>query len=235
MALIGCAVDPTSPAVIHNDVLLRAVGRTGEGSEVMTGRVAVIGAGPCGLSQLRAFQQAKAKGAEIPEIVCFEKQSDWGGLWNYTWRSGTDEYGELVHSSMYRYLWSNGPKEVLGVRRLHLRSAFQAADTVLPAARGALRLHHRTRQGCRREALDPIQYRRTQRHLRQELRQILGDRRETDGPHAAIPKRSIGWSWRRAISPCRTCRSFPASSRFPAASCMATTSAAPTNSRARMC
>jgi trimethylamine monooxygenase len=79
----------------------------------MTGRVAVIGAGPCGLSQLRAFQQAKAKGAEIPEIVCFEKQSDWGGLWNYTWRSGTDEFGELVHSSMYRYLWSNGPKEVL--------------------------------------------------------------------------------------------------------------------------
>ena len=79
----------------------------------MTGRVAVIGAGPCGLSQLRAFQQAKAKGAEIPEIVCFEKQSDWGGLWNYTWRSGTDEYGELVHSSMYRYLWSNGPKECL--------------------------------------------------------------------------------------------------------------------------
>ena len=79
----------------------------------MTGRVAVIGAGPCGLSQLRAFQQANAKGADIPEIVCFEKQSDWGGLWNYTWRSGTDEYGELVHSSMYRYLWSNGPKEAL--------------------------------------------------------------------------------------------------------------------------
>ncbi|HKQ55910.1 MAG TPA: NAD(P)/FAD-dependent oxidoreductase, partial [Methyloceanibacter sp.] len=46
----------------------------------MTGRVAVIGAGPCGLGQLRAFQQAKAKGAAIPEVVCFEKQSDWGGL-----------------------------------------------------------------------------------------------------------------------------------------------------------
>ncbi len=79
----------------------------------MAGRVAVIGAGPCGLGQLRAFQQAKSKGAEIPEIVCFEKQSDWGGLWNYTWRSGLDEYGEPVHCSMYRYLWSNGPKEVL--------------------------------------------------------------------------------------------------------------------------
>ncbi len=76
-------------------------------------RVAVIGAGPCGLSQLRAFEQAKSKGAEIPEIVCYEKQSDWGGLWNYTWRAGTDEHGEPVHCSMYRYLWSNGPKEVL--------------------------------------------------------------------------------------------------------------------------
>ena len=76
-------------------------------------RVAVIGAGPCGLSQLRAFQQAQSKGADIPEIVCFEKQSDWGGLWNYTWRAGTDEFGEPVHCSMYRYLWSNGPKECL--------------------------------------------------------------------------------------------------------------------------
>lgn len=76
-------------------------------------RVAVIGAGPSGLAQLRAFQSAKAKGAEIPEVVCFEKQSNWGGLWNYTWRTGLDENGEPVHCSMYRYLWSNGPKEGL--------------------------------------------------------------------------------------------------------------------------
>ena len=56
---------------------------------------------------------AAKKKAKIPEIVCFEKQSDWGGLWNYTWRTGLDEHGEPVHGSMYRYLWSNGPKEVL--------------------------------------------------------------------------------------------------------------------------
>ncbi len=79
----------------------------------MTPRVAIIGAGPSGLAQLRAFQSANAKGAEIPEIVCFEKQDDWGGLWTYTWRTGTDELGEPVHSSMYRYLWTNGPKEGL--------------------------------------------------------------------------------------------------------------------------
>ena len=79
----------------------------------MKKRVAVIGAGPSGLAVLRAFQTAKANGDEIPEIVCFEKQDNWGGLWNYTWRTGLDQYGEAVHGSMYRYLWSNGPKEGL--------------------------------------------------------------------------------------------------------------------------
>ena len=75
--------------------------------------MAVIGAGPSGLAQLRAFQSAASQGADIPEIVCFEKQSDWGGLWNYDWRTGVDENGEPCHGSMYRYLWSNGPKEGL--------------------------------------------------------------------------------------------------------------------------
>ncbi|WP_114287977.1 NAD(P)-binding domain-containing protein [Candidatus Halocynthiibacter alkanivorans] len=76
-------------------------------------KIAIIGAGPSGLAQLRAFQSAANNGEEIPEITCFEKQSDWGGLWNYTWRTGLDEHGEPVHCSMYRYLWSNGPKEGL--------------------------------------------------------------------------------------------------------------------------
>ncbi|WP_395666293.1 NAD(P)-binding domain-containing protein [Methylocella sp.] len=79
----------------------------------MTKRIAVIGAGPSGLAVLRAFESARQKGAEVPEMVCYEKQSNWGGLWNYTWRTGLDEFGEPVHGSMYRYLWSNGPKECL--------------------------------------------------------------------------------------------------------------------------
>ena len=62
----------------------------------------------CGRSSPR-----RKKAKKIPEVVCFEKQEDWGGLWNYTWRTGLDEYGEPVHGSMYRYLWSNGPKECL--------------------------------------------------------------------------------------------------------------------------
>jgi len=76
-------------------------------------KVAIIGSGPCGLSMLRAFQQAEVKGEKMPEITCYEKQDTWGGLWNYNWRTGTDQYGDTVHNSMYRYLWSNGPKECL--------------------------------------------------------------------------------------------------------------------------
>lgn len=63
-------------------------------------RVAVIGAGPSGTAVLRAFQSAAEKGEAIPEVVCFEKQSDWGGLWNYTWRTGIDEFGEPVVSKL---------------------------------------------------------------------------------------------------------------------------------------
>lgn len=76
-------------------------------------RVAIIGAGPCGLSQLHAFTSDSDAGTNSPELVCYEKQSDWGGLWNYTWRTGLDENGEPCHGGMYRYLWSNGPKECL--------------------------------------------------------------------------------------------------------------------------
>jgi len=76
-------------------------------------RVCVIGAGPSGTAVLRAFKSAKDKGADIPEVVCFEKQADVGGQWIYDWRVGLDEHLEPVPSAMYRYLWSNGPKECL--------------------------------------------------------------------------------------------------------------------------
>lgn len=79
----------------------------------MTLRVGIIGAGPSGMAQLRAFEAARQKGMDIPKITCFEKQGDWGGQWNNSWRIGLDEHGEPVHSSMYRHLWSNGPKECL--------------------------------------------------------------------------------------------------------------------------
>ncbi|HUH35260.1 MAG TPA: NAD(P)/FAD-dependent oxidoreductase [Moheibacter sp.] len=76
-------------------------------------KIGVIGAGPSGLAMLRAFEAEEQKGNPIPEIKCYEKQDNWGGMWNYTWRTGVGKHGEPIHGSMYKYLWSNGPKECL--------------------------------------------------------------------------------------------------------------------------
>ena len=76
-------------------------------------KVGIIGAGPSGLAMLRAFESEQKKGNPIPQISCYEKQDNWGGMWNYTWRTGVGKYGEPIHGSMYKYLWSNGPKECL--------------------------------------------------------------------------------------------------------------------------
>ncbi|CAL1517772.1 NAD(P)/FAD-dependent oxidoreductase [Chitinophaga sp. MM2321] len=76
-------------------------------------KVGIIGAGPSGLAMLRAFESEEKKGNKIPQVKCFEKQDNWGGMWNYTWRTGVGKYGEPLHGSMYKYLWSNGPKECL--------------------------------------------------------------------------------------------------------------------------
>jgi trimethylamine monooxygenase len=59
----------------------------------MTIRVAIIGGGPGGLAQLRAFEAARRAGAAIPEIICYEKQADNGGLWTYSRRTGLDDAG----------------------------------------------------------------------------------------------------------------------------------------------
>ena len=98
----------------------------------MNKRVAIIGAGPSGLAQLRAFKSAEEKGEIIPEIVCFEKQDNWGGLWNYSWRTGLDEHGEIAHGSMYRYLWSNGPKECLEFADYYFEEHFGHAIASFP-------------------------------------------------------------------------------------------------------
>ena len=53
---------------------------------LMNKRVAIIGAGPSGISALRAFSTARDNGEDVPEITCLERQSDWGGQWKFTWR-----------------------------------------------------------------------------------------------------------------------------------------------------
>ena len=71
-------------------------------------RVAVIGAGPSGLAQLRAFQSAASNGVDIPDVVCFEKQENWGGLWLYNWRT-------LVSHELLRATPISALKEAVGI------------------------------------------------------------------------------------------------------------------------
>jgi trimethylamine monooxygenase len=77
----------------------------------MKKRVCIVGAGPSGLAALH-FLHPHSKEAKL-EVVCYDKQSQPGGLWKYSWRVGVDEYGEPQHRSMYQNLVSNGPKECL--------------------------------------------------------------------------------------------------------------------------
>jgi len=73
--------------------------------------IAIIGGGPSGCAVLNSYFRAGK--LDDYNIVCFEKQDSILGLWNFSWHVGSDKHGELVPNSMYRYLWSNGPKECL--------------------------------------------------------------------------------------------------------------------------
>jgi hypothetical protein len=48
----------------------------------------------CG-APLHVFKAARDASADLPGIVCYEKQSDWGGLWNDTWRTSLDAYSAV--------------------------------------------------------------------------------------------------------------------------------------------
>ena len=75
--------------------------------------IAIIGAGPSGLLLMAAFSQLRKQGHDLPKITVYERASEPYGLWNFNWRTGIDQDGQPVHQSMYRNLWTNGPKEDL--------------------------------------------------------------------------------------------------------------------------
>ncbi|XP_059622652.1 senecionine N-oxygenase [Phlebotomus argentipes] len=71
-------------------------------------RVAVIGAGTAGLCA------AKHSIAAGMDVTVFEQMSQPGGTWVYSDDVGTDKFGLQVHTSMYRGLRTNLPKEIMG-------------------------------------------------------------------------------------------------------------------------
>ena len=71
--------------------------------------ICVIGAGASGIAAAKIV-------ADYPEefnLVVLEKGSQIGGLWAYTDRTDFDEHNLPVHSSMYKYMRTNSPKEIM--------------------------------------------------------------------------------------------------------------------------
>ncbi|XP_075257516.1 trimethylamine monooxygenase-like [Convolutriloba macropyga] len=79
-------------------------------------RVCVIGAGPSGLTTLRALQCNLDQ--DNYEVVCYERYDSVGGVWNFTGVEGIEEDGIEVHSGMYHNLISNGAKQLIELPEL---------------------------------------------------------------------------------------------------------------------
>ncbi|XP_031329211.1 flavin-containing monooxygenase FMO GS-OX4-like isoform X2 [Photinus pyralis] len=70
-------------------------------------KVAVVGAGPAGLVA------AKYSVQHGHECDVFEQTGAFGGVWIYTDDVGVDKEGVLIHTSMYKDLTTNFPKELM--------------------------------------------------------------------------------------------------------------------------
>ncbi|KAL2337150.1 hypothetical protein Fmac_011596 [Flemingia macrophylla] len=76
-------------------------------------RVAVVGAGVAGLATARELRR------EALDVVVFEKSDHLGGMWRYDPRNDSDPVGsdpnrDVVHTSLYRSLRTNLPRQLMG-------------------------------------------------------------------------------------------------------------------------
>lgn len=72
-------------------------------------KICVIGAGASGIAAAKIV----ADHPDELELVVLEKGSQVGGLWVYTDHTHVDELNQPVHSSVYKYLRTNSPKEIM--------------------------------------------------------------------------------------------------------------------------
>lgn len=73
-------------------------------------KIAIIGAGAAGLAALRH----STSGTYGNQVICYEKTDQIGGTWVYREETGLDRYNLPIHTSMYKSLRTNLPKEVMG-------------------------------------------------------------------------------------------------------------------------
>lgn len=70
-------------------------------------KVCVIGAGAAGLCAIKNCIQHGL------DVIAFEQANEIGGTWVYTNSTGKDQHGLDIHSSMYKSLYTNLPKELM--------------------------------------------------------------------------------------------------------------------------
>ncbi|EZA46628.1 Flavin-containing monooxygenase FMO GS-OX-like protein [Ooceraea biroi] len=74
-------------------------------------RIAIVGGGVAGLVVARHVVSK----LNIYSLTMFEQTDDIGGTWVYTDETHFDKHGLLIHSSMYKNLRTNIPKEVMQI------------------------------------------------------------------------------------------------------------------------
>ena len=82
-------------------------------------KICVIGTGVSGLGAAKHVADFKNEF----DLVVFEKNNDVGGQWSYTDKTGVDNHGLPMHSSVYKYLRysnSNFFNKVFLVRCLYI-------------------------------------------------------------------------------------------------------------------
>ncbi|CRK97656.1 CLUMA_CG011041, isoform A [Clunio marinus] len=70
-------------------------------------KVGIIGAGAAGLCAIKHALSFDC------EVIAFEQSDRIGGTWVYTDDTGSDKHGNAIHSSMYKNLRTNLPKELM--------------------------------------------------------------------------------------------------------------------------
>merc|ERR1712242_52011 len=126
------------------------------GSRMPNKRICVIGAGPSGMSVLCWAAKFAREGRKVPEIVCYEKQSERGAR---PWQ----------HVPVSLVKW---PQGVSGAPPLHLRATLREANSFFSTEGGSLRLSEGEMEqgGC--QGHDHLQPRRQGRRLQQRQGQL---------------------------------------------------------------